>query len=92
MKKELGQDAAAIADYDRAIALNSTLTAAYINRGAAKVNLCRISEARDDLQKARALAQESGDADVLAVAENNLMFLNNKEEPCPQGQESSGRR
>ncbi len=92
VKKELGQDAAAIADYDRAIALNSTLTAAYINRGAAKVHLCRISEARDDLQKARALAQESGDAGVLAVAENNLMFLNNKEEPCPQGQESPGRR
>ena len=76
-----GQPQAALADYDRALELEPTNAEAYYNRGNAKREIGRITEAREDYQAALALAQAAGDKDVVATATAALSLLDNNEAP-----------
>ena len=68
----LGRHEAALVDFDKAIQLKPDHAEAYNNRGVTKKALGRLDEAREDYQKALALAQESGKEDVIAAAKRNL--------------------
>ena len=57
------------------------MASAYNNRGVTKKNLGRPNEAREDYQKALALAQESGDEDLIAKVQSNLSQLDKGEAP-----------
>ena len=80
-KSGLGQHQDAIADYDKAIQLKANNANAYNGRGNAKRELGRLNEAREDYQKALALAQESGNEDLIAMAQRNLIHLDNDKAP-----------
>ena len=75
MKGKLGQYFAAIADYDNAIRLNPNYATAYLNRGVAKAQLNRISEAKRDGRTALRLAKQAGDKRFVTRIEGFLDFL-----------------
>ena len=58
---------------------------AYYNRGNTKRNLGNISGARGDYQRTLDLAQEAGEANLVAEVQRNLRRLgnDNTEEPWP---------
>lgn len=72
---------AALEDYDRALELNPDDAKAYNNRGITNQNLGRMNEAREDFQKALAMAQEAGDENLVAMVKNNLRLLDNNAAP-----------
>ena len=74
-KNELGQYAAAIADYDTAIRLDPDYALAYYNRGAAKHTLGRTREAKRDFQTALKLAKAAGDEVLKAQIESSIRVL-----------------
>ena len=81
-KRALGQHQAAIADYDEALRLNPNHAGAYYNRGNARFVLGQhqaafadYDEARQDLEKALALAQKAGDEALAAKASSRLRDL-----------------
>ena len=78
-KDELDRYEAAITDYDKAIRLKSDYAEAYFNRGNSKGKLGRIDEARQDFEKARDLAHKAGDDSLVALAEQVLRKLDNRE-------------
>ena len=67
MKNELGRHAA-VTDFDQTIWLNLDSAEAYYNLGVAKENLGSINEAREDYRRALALAQKSGNENLIAGA------------------------
>lgn len=72
---------AAIDAYDEAIRLKPNSAEAYNNRGFTKRNHGNLNEAREDYQKALALAQESGDEDLIATVQRSLGQLDNDQAP-----------
>ena len=76
----------ALADYDEVLRLDPQNAGTYYIRGIAKKNLGRITEAREDYQKAIDLAQEAGNENIVTTAKRNLSRLDNSEAPGPQGQ------
>ena len=68
---------AAMDCYTKAIRLDPNRAEAYNNRGVAKAGLGRLNEAREDYQKALALAQESGNKALIAEVQRNLIHLDN---------------
>ena len=57
----------AITDYNEAIRLKPDYAMAYYNRGNARANLDRVSEAAQDFQTALALAEQTGDEGLKAM-------------------------
>ena len=78
-KDQLGHHEAAIVDFDEAIRLKSDYANAYNSRGIAKSSLGRIDEARQDFEKARDLAHKEGNDSLIALAEQELRKLDNRE-------------
>ena len=81
VKYDLGQPDEALADYNEAIRLDPDFANAYNNRGITKRNLGRLNDAREDFQTALALAQESGNEDLIAKVKRNLSQLDNDQAP-----------
>ena len=75
VKQRLGQHAAALADYDRAIELNPTNATTYMQRGTTQAHLGRLPAARADYGHARALAQAAGNEPLLTEVEQHLRRL-----------------
>ena len=71
-KYKTGDYAGAIADYTMAIQLEPDFPEAYNNRGIAKINLDRTSEAKQDFRIALKLAEKAGDANLKADIESML--------------------
>ena len=78
-KGNLGRHEDAIVDYDQAIQLKSDHATAYYNRGIAKNELGRIDEARQDFEKVRDLARKAGNDGLVALVEQRLRKLDNRE-------------
>ena len=78
-KSELGRHEDAIADYNQAIQLKPNYAEAYNNRGVAKNDLGRIDGARQDFEKARDLAREVKNNSLVALVEQRLRELDNRE-------------
>ena len=78
-KSKPGQHEDAITDFDEAIRRKPDYAKAYFNRGNAKSKLGRIDEARQDFEKARDLARKTGDASLVALVEQRLRELDNRE-------------
>jgi tetratricopeptide (TPR) repeat protein len=89
--EQLGEKAAAIADYDQAIHLNTNYTEAYYNRGLACIELGRKKQALKDFraaaklffakgdienyQKAKSLSQEIYELKTLNTNTNNMLLV-----------------
>ena len=71
-KSKLGRREAAIADYDQTIQLRPDYIGAYFNRGDENWHLGNEDKARQDLEKARSLAQQAGKEDLVAHTEQAL--------------------
>ncbi len=69
-KADLGNHEDAIQDYDMVISLDPKVAGAYINRGITRAKLSRFNEAIEDLKKARELATQQNDKQVLEMLEN----------------------
>ena len=67
----------AIVDYDRAIELNPDYAKAYNNRGVTYDSLGDKEKARRDFLKARKLAEQSGDKQLLGLIDKALSELDN---------------
>ena len=80
-KNRLGQHEAAISDYDLAIRLKSDYAEAYYNRGNAKAALGLKDMAREDLETALELAQNAGNANLVAQVEKLLRELDDDDSP-----------
>lgn len=65
----------AIANYDRALAINPEFTLGYYHRGIAKEKLGEIATAIQDYQKAQSLAQKQNDLTALEMAQHKLDYL-----------------
>ncbi|VEP13907.1 hypothetical protein H1P_2260008 [Hyella patelloides LEGE 07179] len=65
----------AIANYDRALALNPELILGYYHRGIAREKLGEIATAIQDFQKAQSLAQKQNDLTALEMAQQKLDYL-----------------
>jgi len=78
-KSKLDRYEDAITDFDQAIRIKPDYAGAYNNRGVAKSALGRIDEARQDFEKARDLARTAGDNNSVALAEQALRDLDNRE-------------
>ena len=65
----------AIANYDRALAINPEFTLGYYHRGIAKEKLGEIATAIQDYQKAQFLAQQQKDFTALEMAQHKLDYL-----------------
>jgi tetratricopeptide (TPR) repeat protein len=65
----------AIANYDRALAINPEFTLGYYHRGIAKEKLGEIATAIQDYQKAQSLAQQQKDLTALEMAQHKLDYL-----------------
>ena len=70
----------AINDYNEAIILKPDFALAYYNRGLAYRALNRRDKARRDFKKARALAQQDGNEDLAALADQGLRNLDAPDE------------
>ena len=81
VKRALSQHESALTDYNEAIRLKPNYAYAYNGRGIAKQSLGRLNEAREDYQEALALAQKSGDEDLIVMVEHNLSRLDNDNAP-----------
>ena len=79
VKSKLGQHEDAITDYDEATRLKPDYTRAYLHRGIAKAALDLIDEARQDFEKARDLARKAGNDSLVALVEQRLRELDNRE-------------
>ena len=77
--RKLGLNRDAIVDFDEAIRLKPDDAEAYHNRGVAKFKLGRIAEARTDFEKARDIAKNAGDEEMVSMAEKNLQELEDSE-------------
>ena len=80
VKYSLGQHQDAIADYDQAIKLNQDFALAYLNRGISYLEINQQEEARRDLETARDLAQQAGDENLAAAADQELRKLDAPDE------------
>lgn len=78
-KNALGDYEAAIADYNQTVRLQPNFVQAYLYRGIAKDEMGRIDEARQDFEKARNLAHKAGNDSLIALAEQRLRDLDNRE-------------
>ena len=78
-KAVLGRHNAAIADYDEAIRRKPDLAETYGYRGEAKAALGLNDEARQDFEKVRDLARKAGNDSLVALAEQGLRDLDNRE-------------
>ena len=74
-KHALGQHQAALADYDVSVRLDPNFAKAYINRSLVNLGLHQMDEARQDLEKAFALAQKAGDEALAAQVSSRLRDL-----------------
>ena len=79
VKAALGRHNAAIADYDEAIRRKPDLAETYRYRGEAKAVLGLNDEARQDFEKVRDLARKAGNDSLVALAEQGLRDLDNRE-------------
>ena len=79
-KRKLGQHENAITDYDEAIRLKPNYAEAYVLRGNAKRKLGQIDESRRDFEKARDLARKAGNDSLVALVEQRLRELDNRED------------
>ena len=79
-KYSLGQHVEAIKDYDKAIRLNPDYAADYLNRGLAYLAINQPEEARRDFETARDLAQQAGDENLAASADQKLRNLDAPDE------------
>ncbi len=73
--KLTGYHTAAIADFDRAIQLNPDDANAYCCRGIAKAKQGGTNSARSDLIRARQLAEQSGDNELMKIIDEALSYL-----------------
>ena len=80
VKYSLGQHQDAIADYNKVLRLKSDDAAAYFNRGLSYRAFNRPDEARRDFKKARDLAQQAGNEDLAASADQELRKLDAPDE------------
>ncbi len=82
LEAEKGGDAnleKGILAYDRAIDLASDHVEYHHNRGATLVSLGRIAEARAAFEKARDIAKNAGDEEMVSMVEKNLQELEDSE-------------
>ena len=75
-KGQLGQHAAAIADYDIAIRINPDYVNAYYNRGNAKRRLGQYAAAKQDFRTALRLAIKAADTNLKTMVEEALRIFN----------------
>ena len=76
-KSNLGNHRGAIADYARAIKHKPDYAEAYYNRGQVYASLGNEKKARRDFSKARELAEQSGDKQLLGLIDKALSELDN---------------
>ena len=79
----LGRFEEAIADSDAAIGFSPNLAEAYVNRGMAKRFLRQLAAAREDLERARYLAEEQGLTDLLRRIEEEWEDLDSDSDNPP---------
>ncbi len=72
----LGKHAAALADLNAAIRLQSDFINAYVNRGVAQLGLGNIDEAKLDFQTALELAEHQENDNFKTYVEKRLQELN----------------
>ena len=76
LKSSLGRHAAALADLNVAIRLQSGFMDAYANRGVAQLGLGNIDEAKSDFQIALGLAEHQENNNLKIYVEKRLQELN----------------
>ena len=80
-KQKSGDSEGAMADYDMAIGLNPSNVPIYLKQGATKIFSGRKDEALQYFEKARDLAREQDNADLIAQAEGMLESLDRGDAP-----------
>ena len=79
-KRDLGQYEKAINDYNEATRLKPDFAEAYLNRGLSYLAINQPEEARRDFEITRALAQQAGKEDLVALADQKLRNLDTPDE------------
>ena len=80
-KQRSGDSEGAMADYDMAIGLNPSNVPVYFKQGTIKIFSGRKDEARQYFEKARDLAREQDNSDLIAQAESMLESLDRGDAP-----------